>query len=294
MAEAKTSTNTGPTRCGFVAILGAPNAGKSTLTNTFVGAKVTIVSHKVQTTRVPIRGIAIEGASHSSLSIRRAFSVPNANSIAPWSMLPGVGEGCRRRCTDGDAAKGIDEDVERILEKLAGDRACRLLVLNKIDRVEDKTKLLALAAELNKRVPFERVFMIAAVNGDGTVELKSYLASSSPRARGITRRTTSRTRRCGCSPLRSRARRSTSGCTTSCRIRPWSRRRRGRNSRTGLCGSSRRSLWNVIVKRVSCSARAAHHQAHFVGVAYDIDRGAGASRSPFPVREGARGMGKRS
>ena len=79
-----------------------------------------------------------------------------------------------------DAAKGIDEDVERILEKLAGGRARRLLVLNKIDRVEDKTKLLALAAELNKRVPFERVFMISPSTATATAELKSYLASVVP------------------------------------------------------------------------------------------------------------------
>ena len=181
MAEAKTSTNTGPTRCGFVAILGAPNAGKSTLTNTFVGAKVTIVSHKVQTTRVPIRGIAIEGASQLVFIdtpgiFRPKRKLDRAMVDAAW----GGAKDADVVALMVDAAKGIDEDVERILEKLAGDRARRLLVLNKIDRVEDKTKLLALAAELNKRVPFERVFMIAAVNGDGTAELKSYLASVVP------------------------------------------------------------------------------------------------------------------
>jgi GTPase len=186
MAEAKTSkdagtSSTGPKRCGFVAILGAPNAGKSTLTNTFVGAKVTIVSHKVQTTRVPIRGIAIEGASQLVFIdtpgiFRPKRKLDRAMVDAAW----GGAKDADVVALMVDAAKGIDEDVERILDKLAGDRSRRLLVLNKIDRVEDKTKLLALAAELNKRVPFERVFMIAAVNGDGTAELKSYLASVVP------------------------------------------------------------------------------------------------------------------
>ena len=93
MAEAKTSDAIpSPTRCGFVAILGAPNAGKSTLVNTLVGAKVTIVSHKVQTTRVPFAASPSRARASSSSSIRRAFSVPNADSIAPWSMLPGVGQ----------------------------------------------------------------------------------------------------------------------------------------------------------------------------------------------------------
>ncbi len=181
MSEAKTSTNTGPTRCGFVAMLGAPNAGKSTLINTLVGAKVAIVSHKVQTTRVPIRGIAIEGPSQIVfIDTPGIFSPKRKLDRAMVDAAWGGAKDADVVALMVDAAKGIDEDVERILESLPARRARRLLVLNKIDRVEDKTKLLALAAELDKRVPFERVFMIAAVNGDGTAELKSYLASVVP------------------------------------------------------------------------------------------------------------------
>lgn len=173
--------NEAPRRCGFVAILGATNAGKSTLVNMLVGAKVTIVSHKVQTTRVPIRGIAVEGMS-------QLVFIDTPGIFRPKRRLDkAMVEAAWGRAAEADilvllvdAAKGIDEDVERILEKLAPLSAPRLLVLNKVDRVAEKESLLTLAGELMKRVPFDAVFMISALSGSGVADLKMHLARTVP------------------------------------------------------------------------------------------------------------------
>jgi GTP-binding protein Era len=171
----------GPRRCGIIAIIGAPNAGKSTLVNALVGAKVTIVSRKVQTTRVPVRGIAIEGSSQLVFIDTPGIFEPRrrlekAMVEAAWSGAFDA---------DGvivivDAAKGLDEGVAAMLDKLASVGSRRVLVLNKVDRVADKERLLALAADLAGRLSFDRVFMISALTGDGVGELKSYLAASVP------------------------------------------------------------------------------------------------------------------
>ena len=140
------------TRCGFIAVIGAPNAGKSTLVNTLVGTKVAIVSRKVQTTRTTLRGIAIEGASQLVFIDTPGIFAPRrrldrAMVEAAWG---GAGDADQVLLVV-DAAKGLDEDVERIVGRLKDRKAPLLLALNKIDRVR-KERLLELAAELNARL----------------------------------------------------------------------------------------------------------------------------------------------
>src|SRR5258708_9264156 len=139
------------TRFGFIAIIGAPNAGKSTLVNTLVGAKVSIVSHKVQTTRMPVRGIAIEGASQLVFIDTPGIFAPRrrldrAMVDAAWG---GAGD-ADIVVLMIDAGKGIDEEAERILARLAGVKTPLVLALNKIDRVK-KERLLDLARACNEK-----------------------------------------------------------------------------------------------------------------------------------------------
>ena len=180
-AETVAGPRGGPTRCGVIAIIGAPNAGKSTLVNALVGAKVTIVSRKVQTTRIQIRGIATEGASQLVLIDTPGIFAPRRrlDKAMVASAWAGAADADQVLVLI-DAAKGLDEDVERLLARLAEHGVKPILVLNKVDRVEDKARLLALTQELSARLPFEAVFMIAALSGDGVAELKRYLAGHVP------------------------------------------------------------------------------------------------------------------
>jgi GTPase len=175
MPEAQPETGT---RCGFIAVIGATNAGKSTLVNALVGAKIAIVSRKVQTTRMPLRGIAIEGASQLVFIDTPGIFKPRrrldrAMVDAAW----GGAQGADQVLLVVDAAKGIDEDVERILSRLKGVSVPILLALNKIDRVK-KERLLELAGNLNAQVPFAATFMISALQGDGVADLRAHLARS--------------------------------------------------------------------------------------------------------------------
>jgi GTPase len=168
------------TRCGFIAVIGAPNAGKSTLVNALVGVKVSIVSHKVQTTRMPIRGIAIAGVSQLVFIDTPGIFAPRrrldrAMVEAAWG---GAGD-ADIVALMLDAAKGIDEDVERILGKLDRVKTPPILALNKVDRVR-KERLLELAATANARLRFAATFMISALTGDGVADLKSHLAKAAP------------------------------------------------------------------------------------------------------------------
>jgi GTP-binding protein Era len=177
----KVGTPEAPRRCGIIAIIGAPNAGKSTLVNALVGAKVTIVSRKVQTTRIQVRGIAIEGASQLVLIDTPGIFAPKrrldkAMVASAWSGAADADD----VLVLVDAAKGVDEDLERLLDKLKGTARKPVLVLNKVDRVDDKGRLLALAEDLAKRLPFDDVFMIAALSGDGIPELRRFLARRVP------------------------------------------------------------------------------------------------------------------
>jgi GTP-binding protein Era len=165
------------TRCGFVALIGAPNAGKSTLLNALVGSKVTIVSRKVQTTRALIRGIAVEGASQlifvdtpGIFSPRRRLDramVTTAWSGAHDADLVGVLI---------DARKGLEEEADAILARLADVKVPKILILNKIDVVPRDT-LLALTKVANDKAAFEATFMISALTGDGVLDLKQWLAA---------------------------------------------------------------------------------------------------------------------
>ncbi len=168
------------TRCGFVALIGAPNAGKSTLLNTLVGSKVSIVSRKVQTTRALVRGIAIEGQAQIVFVDTPGIFPPKrrldrAMVTSAWS---GAGD-ADAVCLLLDARKGVDEEADAILEKLAGMRRPLMLILNKIDLLE-RAKLLDLTAVLNARIPFQATFMISALTGDGVGDLRSNLASRMP------------------------------------------------------------------------------------------------------------------
>ena len=172
---------TNPThRAGFVALVGAPNAGKSTLINNLVGAKVAIVTHKAQTTRAPIRGIAIEGTSQLIFVDTPGIFRPRRRlDRAMVHSALGAAADADVVVLLVDAARGLDEDTERILDKLGEIRQPRLLALNKIDKTE-KPDLLALTTNLSARLPFEAVFMISALSGDGVGDLRKDLAGRVP------------------------------------------------------------------------------------------------------------------
>jgi GTP-binding protein Era len=179
--ETHDPSSAGDRRCGFVTVLGPTNAGKSTLVNALVGTKVAIVSHKVQTTRAPIRGIAVEGKSQIVfLDTAGIFSpkrrLDRAMVDAAWSVL----EDADAVLLVIDAASGADEDVMHIVGRLKSARMPRIAILNKIDRVEDKPKLLALAKRLDQELAFDRIFMVSALEGKGVGDLRKYLAGLMP------------------------------------------------------------------------------------------------------------------
>ena len=170
------------TRAGFVALIGEPNAGKSTLLNRMVGAKVSIVTHKVQTTRARIRGVVMEGETQIVFVDTPGLFAPKrrldrAMVAAAWSGA-----------ADADvvvllveANRGITEGVERILEGLndIGEHRKVALAVNKIDRVE-APKLLGLTSALNERYPFTETFLISAEKGHGVDTLRKWLAEEVP------------------------------------------------------------------------------------------------------------------
>ncbi|MEM8803083.1 MAG: GTPase Era [Pseudomonadota bacterium] len=170
------------TRAGFVALIGEPNAGKSTLLNRMVGAKVSIVTHKVQTTRARIRGVALEGETQIVFVdtpglFRPRRRLDRAMVAAAWGGA-----------ADADivvlmveAHRGVTEGVEAILSSLEerGGDGPVALAINKIDRVE-RSALLALTQELNERFTFAETFMISAEKGYGVQDLKAWLAHELP------------------------------------------------------------------------------------------------------------------
>jgi GTPase len=168
-------------RCGFIALIGAPNAGKSTLTNALVGAKVTIVSRKVQTTRALIRGIAIVGDAQLVLIDTPGIFAPRRRlDRAMVTTAWGGAHDADIVVLLIDAKKGIDEEAEAILARLGDVRQPKALVLNKIDLVE-KPALLRLAETVNAKARFDATFMISAQSGDGVPALKEWLAAHAPR-----------------------------------------------------------------------------------------------------------------
>ncbi len=169
-----------PTRAGFVALIGEPNAGKSTLLNRMVGAKVSIVTHKVQTTRTRIRGIAMAGQAQIIFVdtpglFRPRRRLDRAMVAAAWGGA-----------ADADivvllieAHRGLTEGIQSILDALKERTGRVALAINKIDRVKAE-ELLALSQKLNDAFPFERTFMISAEKGYGCDDLKEWLAGELP------------------------------------------------------------------------------------------------------------------
>ncbi len=179
--ENTTAGETGDqTRSGFVALIGAPNAGKSTLLNQLVGAKVSIVTHKVQTTRAIIRGIATH--ERTQIVFIDTPGIFNPRRRLDRAMVTTAWGGAKDADIIAfliDAERGIKGDAEAILERLSEVAQPKLLILNKIDRVKRET-LLELAAIANGKVDFERTFMISALNGSGCEDLLAYLGERLP------------------------------------------------------------------------------------------------------------------
>ncbi|KYG99217.1 GTPase Era [Bradyrhizobium sp. DOA1] len=179
MAEASGEAPTAR-RCGFVALIGAPNVGKSTLVNALVGAKVTIVSRKVQTTRALIRGIVIENNAQIILVDTPGIFLPKRR--LDRAMVSTAWSGAHDAdlvCVLLDAKTGIDEEAEAILAKAASVNHDKILVINKVDLVQ-REKLLALAQAANERMKFARTFMIAAISGDGVDDIRTTLSEMVP------------------------------------------------------------------------------------------------------------------
>jgi len=169
-----------PTRCGYVALIGAPNAGKSTLLNRLVGQKLAIVTPKVQTTRSRLLGIAVDGATQIIFVDTPGIFAPRrrldrAMVTAAWSGAEDADE----TVLLVDAARGIDEDMRRILDRLAERSGNSILALNKIDLVP-RESLLGLADALSRKGRFEPIFMISGLKGDGVADVKQHLAASLP------------------------------------------------------------------------------------------------------------------
>ncbi|MEO1703931.1 MAG: GTPase Era [Pseudomonadota bacterium] len=173
-------TDTDTTRAGFVALIGEPNAGKSTLLNWMVGAKVSIVTHKVQTTRARIRGVALEAASQIVFIDTPGIFKPRrrldrAMVTAAW----GGAADADITVLLVEAHRGVTTGVRQILEALEDKPGRLALAINKIDRVEAPA-LLALTEELNALRSFDETFMISAERGHGCADLKAWLADQMP------------------------------------------------------------------------------------------------------------------
>lgn len=173
-------TNAETTHSGFVALIGAPNAGKSTLINKLVGTKVSIVTHKVQTTRALVRGIATHGTAQIVLVDTPGIFKPKRRlDTAMVTTAWGGAKDADLVLVLIDAERGIRGDADAILDKLADVRQPKILVLNKVDRVKPEM-LLTLTKTANERVAFERTFMVSALTGSGCKDLLDYLGEALP------------------------------------------------------------------------------------------------------------------
>jgi GTPase len=167
-------------RCGFVAIIGAPNVGKSTLVNAMVGSKVTIVTPKVQTTRAVIRGIAIEGSAQLIFVDTPGIFAPRRR--LDRAMVAVAWSGAHDADVVAlvvDAKRGLDDETLAIGAKLADIAATKILIVNKVDLVA-KPSLLGLAQEANERITFAATFMVSAQSGNGVADVKRWLAAHVP------------------------------------------------------------------------------------------------------------------
>jgi GTPase len=167
-------------RCGFIALIGAPNVGKSTLINALVGSKVAIVSHKVQTTRTLLRGIAMAGLSQLIFVDTPGIFSPRRR--LDRAMVTHAWAGANDADIVGlliDAERGLDEATQAILARLGEVDRTKILIINKVDLVE-KSALLALTRLANEQSTFAATFMISALTGDGVADVKSWLAAHVP------------------------------------------------------------------------------------------------------------------
>ena len=168
------------TRCGFIALVGAPNAGKSTLLNSLVGTKVSIVTHKAQTTRAQIRGVVSEGLAQIVFIDTPGIFAPKrrldrAMVEAAWT---GAGDADLVALII-DAERGVTGEVEALLKGLENVKHPRVLVLNKIDLIPHE-KLLGLSADLNSRLNFEATFMLSALRGHGVKDFLDWASKRIP------------------------------------------------------------------------------------------------------------------
>jgi GTP-binding protein Era len=180
MSEIEAPPGAESTRCGFIALVGAPNAGKSTLLNALVGTKVSIVTHKAQTTRAQIRGVVTEGLSQIVFIDTPGIFAPKrrldrAMVEAAWT---GAGDADFVALII-DAERGVTAEVEALLKGLEDLRNPRVLVLNKIDLIPHE-KLLGLSADLNARLKFEATFMISALRSHGVKDFLDWAEQRVP------------------------------------------------------------------------------------------------------------------
>ena len=174
------TSNSPPQRCGIVAVLGAPNAGKSTLVNALVGQKVAIVSPKAQTTRARLMGIAIADETQMLLVDTPGIFTPNRR--LDRAMVKAAWEGAEdadRLVLVIDAAAKVGPRVEQVIEGVEARSEPKILVLNKVD-IADKGQLLTIAQRLAERLKPEEIFMISSTTGDGVEDLKAHLAAAMP------------------------------------------------------------------------------------------------------------------
>ena len=175
-----TATAEGDRRCGFIALNGAPNAGKSTLINALVGSKVAIVTPKVQTTRTLLRGIAMEGQAQLVFLDTPGIFAPRRR--LDRAMVTTAWTGAHDADIVAvliDVKSGLNDDAEALLKKLQEVRQRKVLILNKVDLVE-KARLLALAQTANDTAKFAATFMISATKGDGVADVRQWLAAHVP------------------------------------------------------------------------------------------------------------------
>src|SRR3569623_1090031 len=168
------------TRCGFIALVGAPNAGKSTLLNALVGTKVSIVTHKAQTTRAQIRGVVTEGEAQIVFIDTPGIFAPKRRLDRAMVEAAGTGAGdAVMVALIVDAERGVTAEGEALLEGLENVKSPRVLVLNKIDLIAHE-KLLGLAESLNARLKFEATFMLSALRGSGVKDFLDWAAEHIP------------------------------------------------------------------------------------------------------------------
>jgi GTPase len=180
MVEQDAAAQPSATRCGFVALIGAPNVGKSTLVNALVGSKISIVSSKVQTTRALVRGIAMEGNAQIVLVDTPGIFAPKrrldrAMVSAAWSGA----HDADLVCVMLDAKRGLDDEALGVMTQIRPSGRPLFLVINKVDTVARDT-LLGLTKAANERLAFARTFMISALSGDGVADLRAAMAAAMP------------------------------------------------------------------------------------------------------------------